>query len=321
MRNLVMLSLLSTCTAPAGEWSSQEIAPKARSSPSTAYTIGKGVTQVGLVRQNVGLLDNLQIGTTAPLFALGVPNAQAKVTAIQTPKLDVSLDGGAYWTSLARFGVPDGDILVTPVGWTASWVISRRWSLHGGTAWTIARAQGSVSAAQIGQGLAAVTGADITEDLLPVVGAGAYAGANLTLYQTRLALDYRLNRRDSLVLSSNTWVWANGLLAAGVEAQDLGGVDVQGGASARVKIPLQESIPSLTTLCWQFDWRRANLRVGVPLPFENYFAWFQAFDFHVLLGKGRAAPTPAPEPEPVEVDPTDTGTRPADPSDTGLGQE
>ena len=313
MRSLWLLSLALIQAASGGEWSEQPIDPKVRPN-HTAYTVGKNHWQIGLVRQNYGILDNAQIGTQAPLWALGVVNGNAKVTAIQTPRLDVSIDGGAYWSSLAPFGV-DGDILATPVGWTASWAISDRFSLHGGTAWTLASANGRMGAPEIAQGIEAVTGADITAELTEVLGdqTGLYAGANLTLYQTRLSADVRFSRRDSLILTSNTYVFVSGLVAAGVAVDDIEGVDVEAGASARVRVPLTESIPSLTTLSWQFDWRRVNLRVGVPLPLDNTFAWFQAVDLYLILGPSRRAEAAV---EPVD-DPgaDDTGTDSAD--DTG----
>jgi len=285
--------LVASSLALAGDWSKQPIEPKSLPD-GTAYTIGTKTYRVGLVKQQVGLLDNLDLGVRVPLYALGLVNVHGKVTAIQTKRVDVSLDGEYIGASLDGFGVPDGRIRVYPVGWTASWMISKRFSLHGGTAWTVASAEGSLNAEQLAEGLEALTGADLSEELGGEL-SGAYAGANMSLFQTRLQAEYRLNRRDSLVLRSNNWLYLNALVAAGVDTggqQAQQGTEVQAGASARVRLPLTESLQALTTLSWQFSWRRAHLRLGIPVPLSNTFAWLQAVDFYVLLGPGRKAPPP-----------------------------
>lgn len=281
-----MITVALAPLALGGEWSEQEIDPKARPT-GTAYTIGRYDWKLGLVEQDFGLFENAQVGTVAALWALGVANGHAKVDAIRTKSLDIAVDGGVYAASLEGLGVPNGRITVTPVGLLASGVVSKRLGVHGGVAWTIARADGRLTATDLADGIASVTGADVTKELKDVLGkdGGVYAGANLTLYQTRFSADWRFNRRDSLVLTSNTYVWLSGLVAAGVAADDVGSAEVEVGASARVKVPLTESVPTLTTLSWQFSWRRTHLRVGVPLPLTNTFAYLQAFDLYWILGR------------------------------------
>ena len=285
---LLLLSALSISLAAGEKRRKEPIDPKARRA-NTAYTLKQGEVQLGLVRQSVGVLDNLQVGTTAPLWVLGVPNVQGKVTAIQTRRVDVSLDGGYYRSGLRGLLGEEGSVVATPVGWMASVVLHERFSVHAGTAWTNASVNGSLSADQIADALTAVVGVDISEDIQSALGdqTGLYAGADLGLFSTRLSADFRLNRRDSIVLTSNNYLYLNGLLAAGVDTEANGGTEVQGGASARVRIPLSESLPALTTLSWQFDWRRVNLRVGIPLPLRNTFAYFQAFDLNIVLGRER----------------------------------
>jgi len=301
------LLLLSLVPAWAGEWSEQPIEPKALPD-GTAYTIGTRTYRVGLVKQQVGVLDNLDLGTRAPLWALGLVNVHGKVTAIQTKRVDVALDGEYINTSLDRFGVPDGRLTLYPVGWTASWMIGKRVSLHGGTGWMVASAEGQLDSAALGDGIAAVTGADIGDVLGDELGqGGVYGGANVSLFQTRFQAEYRLNRRDSIVLRSNNWLYLNALVAAGLASGTDQGTEVSAGASARVRVPLTDSLQALTTLSWQFSWRRANLRLGVPIPLNNTFAWLQAVDFYVLLGKGRQAPVPevVPVVDPAEEAPAE----------------
>jgi len=281
--------------AMAGEWSQQPIAPKALPD-GTAYTLGTQTWRLGLVKQQVGVLDNVDIGTRAPLWVLGLPNGHAKITAIQTQRVDASIDGEVITTGLDRFGVPGGRLTLYPVGWTASWMISNRFSLHGGTGWAMGSVEGELTAAQLADAIGSSSGADLGDVFVDSLGdTRLYGGANVTLFQTRLQAEVRLNRRDSIVLRSTNWLYVNALVAA-TAGKEIGenGTEVDAGASARVRVPLTDSLQALTTLSWQFQWRRASLRVGIPLPFDNTFAWLQAVDAYVLLGKSRKKASPSP---------------------------
>lgn len=272
--------------AAAGTWSEQPIDPR-NLVDGTAFTVPKKHWRLGLVNVDYGLLTNTSVGTSAPLWAVGIANARMKVTAIQTPKFDASIQG-----SWMRVGLPDfdGHVTVTPVAITGSWTPHPRWGLHFGPAWTLASVQGSVRAADIGQGIAAVTGADISADLIAALGqrGGVYGGANLSLLRNHAQIEYRMNRRDSLILRSDTYVALSGLVAAGA-AVESGEAEVQAGASARLSMPLTESLPSINTLSWQLSWRRFHVRLGVPLPIGNYFGWLQAVDLYWVLGPSRRA--------------------------------
>jgi hypothetical protein len=146
-----MLLAWACARAGAGEWSEQDIDPKARPT-NTAYTIGRYDWKIGLVEQDFGLFENAQIGTVAALWALGVPNGHAKVDAIRTERLDIALDGGIFTRGLADLGVPGGHLTVTPIGVTGSGVISRHLGLHLGAGWTLAHADGRLTSRDIAAG-------------------------------------------------------------------------------------------------------------------------------------------------------------------------
>jgi hypothetical protein len=261
--------------AHAGEWAKSEIDPKVITDV-TAYTVDKKHLELGLFRQEYGLLHNLSIGTRVPYYLLAVPNAHAKVTAIQTPKLDVAIQAEWMYRDLQSLGVPNGTITLTPITWTGSWLISQRLSLHFGTAWTIAAVNGSV------------IGADISDDLAALVGAdgGLYAGANLTLFETDLAVEFRINRRDTLLFVWRQYAWVNGLAAGGV-ALDSSDIDVEIGPSVKFRAPLKETLPALVSLSWQWSWEHLHVRVGIPLPLTGpgaVFALPQAFALYWDLG-------------------------------------
>lgn len=297
-----MLTLLFLMvTALGGDWARQEIEPRVLTDV-TAYTPQKKHLILGVFRQQYGLLDNAAIGTRLPYFALGIVNAHAKVTAIQTPKLDASLSAEWLYRDLADLGIPGGTARVTPLSWKASWILSRRMSLHFGTTWMMASVSGELSTAELGDALGAVVGADIGEELRAVAGDGTslYAGGNLTLFQTNLAVEYRFNRRDSLILTSNASVWASGLLAGGARL-DEGDVELEVGPSVRFRMPLSESLPTLMALSWQFSWERVHLRLGVPIPVTGPgapFALPQALALYWDLGPSSDAPDSVRE-EPI----------------------
>ena len=301
------LAFLS-CAALAGSWKQEEINPKVLTDV-TAFTLDKRDWRVGLFQVHYGLLTNTQIGTTHALYWLKVPNAQVKITAIQTPKLDVSLQAGWFYKDFADLGLKGLTTTITPIGWTASWTPHHRWGIHFGQDWTLASLDGRVTVRQIGRAVGDLTGADITDDLIAAVGKGdaLYGGANLNLLKVRFAIDYRLNRRDSIVFISNTYVAVSGLLAAGASV-DVEGIDAEVGASARVRVPLSETLPSLNSLSWQWSWKHFHLRIGVPLPLTNYFAYPQALNFNWVLGPKHdrdqtVEVEDTPEPQDIEPEP------------------
>ncbi len=265
----------------AGEWAQQEIEPKIPTDFS-AYTLGRNHGRLGLFDQDFGLWDNVDVGTTAALFVLGVPNAHAKITAIQSDTFDIGLDAAWHGYNLEeRLGVPGGYLTVVPIGWTASWVASPKFSLHFGSAWLLADARGEVSLDQLGEGLAVAVGADLSSELASSLedGGGLYAGANLSLTQTRLAMDYRINRRDAVVFQANTFVLLTGNISGGYATED---ETVEVGASAHIEKPLTDQLQGVLTLSWQFTWERWYLRVGLPVPTRTIpLLWIpQAFEFY-----------------------------------------
>lgn len=293
-----VLGLCAALSAPAqaGTWSESPPDPEVITDLS-AYTVRQGQWRLGLLNQDYGLLDNASVGTSTLLWPLAVPNLHAKVRGIQTPRLDLSIQGGWYSLDLERLlGIPGGKAVYTPVGWTASWKASPAYTVHLGTDWYVMSLEGSLSAAQIGEAVAALAGAELDADLREALGesAGVYAGADLTLTRLRLALDYRLNRRDSIVFTANSALRLDGLVAAGVEATGEGGESVAVGASARIRLPLSKTLPTTIAVGWQWSWRRAHLRVGLPLSnnANGLFAWGSIIQLEALLG-------PVPEPDPA----------------------
>lgn len=281
----LLLALVSTSLA--GTWSKKEIDPKVLTDV-TAYTIEKKQWQIGVFDQDYGLLRNVSIGTTLPFYVVGMVNAHAKVTAIQTPKFDAALEAAWYRASLAIIDLPTGTMTITPVGWKGSWLVRRKWSLHFGHNWTMIAIRGDLPASKIVEAVSEGSGADIEAALLDTLdekGVSTYAGARLTLLQFNTAFDYRLNRRDSIVLANASYVSLHGLIAAGIATGEEGGKTSETGISQEISTPLK-NVPSTPTLSWQWSWRRAHLRAGIPLSKSaNVLFWIpQAFELYWILG-------------------------------------
>lgn len=276
-----MALLLWVNLSMGGPWAQQEPELKLPTDFS-AYTVGRNHGRVGIFDQDFGVWDNVDLGTTAALFLLGVPNAHAKVQAIQSTTFDVAFDVAWAGYDLEKHqDVPGGYLTVVPLGWTASWVASPKFSLHFGSAWLLATARGQVSLDQLGEGLAVAVGADLSDELANSLedGGGLYAGAHLNLSQLRVAADYRVNRRDSIVLQTNTFLLLSGDLSGGYVTED---ETVQVGASAHLEKPLTDQLQGVVTLSWQFAWERWYLRVGLPVPTQTIpLLWIpQAFEFY-----------------------------------------
>jgi hypothetical protein len=283
---LLLMGLLCGETQ-ASDWKEQEIDPKVLTDV-TAFTVGKGRYHVGAFRQGVGILDNASVSTNTLLIGLQVPNVSAKVTAIQTDRIDASLEGGRYQVNPGLVGLPGREMTVTPVSTRVSWTINPKWGLHLGWTWTNVKLSGEMSGAEIAAAISSSTGADIGAGLLDGMGdqQGLTAGADLTLLRTNFAADFRLNRRDSIILTNTTTVFLRALIAGGVVSTDAAGNETEVGASARFTIPMSSTVPEVSTLSWQWSWERLHLRVGIPLsgPETVLLALPRAFSAYWVLG-------------------------------------
>lgn len=279
----------------AGEWARQPIDPRV-TTDLTAYTVGKNNFKLGFVNQDYGLLDNVQLGTTLGLLPLGVLAAHGKVTAVDSERFALGIEGG--WLRY-RFNTDqlvsevsaDAKATAIPLNLTGSYIINQRFSVHGGPAWLFANVTGNVPLDQVGVALAAMLGSTfggtVTEDVegqlqekaedeLEDKGA-IFADARMTVTRVNLATDFRINRRDSIMFAAMIPVNVGGLVAAGYQTE---GGDIAAGASVLVDKSLDE-FGSTITLSYQASWPHLHLRVGFPLFTTVKYAWIpQAFDLY-----------------------------------------
>ena len=95
--------------ALAGDWREQPIETQVNTD-FTAWTPGKQHWRLGVMGIEDGLLSNVSIGIpVTALYIFGVPNFGAKVTAIQTPRFDASIQGSVFTHSTKGFSmIPNG---------------------------------------------------------------------------------------------------------------------------------------------------------------------------------------------------------------------
>ena len=260
----MLLLLAALAPAYADEWADQPIEMKVNTD-FTAYTLHQGDVRLGLFAQEVGLLDNVHVGTSAIELPLGIVNLHGKVDAIQTQPIDIAVDGGWTGRDLHSLGVP-GTASVSTIGVTGSWIASPNCSIHLGPSWTIVSVNAATGVTDLAAGIATqIGGAELGSALTEELGdsGDVFAGANLTLAQAHMALDWRLNRRDSLILSGRSFLSMRARLGAGYVTPNEG---VEVGAQARVKRSLAGQGYSAVAVSWQFNYLHWNVRIGIPLP-------------------------------------------------------
>ncbi len=233
----------------------------------SAYTVHRGQWRLGLVQQDFGVVERASVGTTAALWAFGVANGHAKVTAVDTARVDVAVKGGFYRADLERLaGVPGGSARYVPLGWTASARLSPRGTLHGGTDHVRLHMEGSLGADEIGTTLSLLTGTDFDSGLFEVLGedSGVYASTDLSLSRLRLAYDHRLGPKHSLLVTMNQAMRLGGSVTAG-STVEVAGQPVAVGATSDVTVPLAGALSPTFAVGWQYSGKRLRTRVGLPL--------------------------------------------------------
>lgn len=245
----------------------------------TAYTLELGETKLGLAAITVGVLPRVQVGTVPALDVLGVYNAQAKFNLLRVGPVDLAVGGSHYQLPVGDFTGHQSN-----VSSTLSVQVLAPWSLHVTGSFATLGAQGTPDLAALSPLILTAAGnpdlsgaqgmVDTATDHTPL-------DAKAQTASVRVATDVRFNRRDSLVLQGSAMVWGD--VDTGVDAADLPpilGLDAAL-AATQVEGALPVSQTYVASAAWQFQWKRAELRVGagvssVPgawLMQSTEFAW------------------------------------------------
>jgi hypothetical protein len=265
-------------------WRQAPIDPAYETSFS-AYTIGARDVRLGLMNIDYGVLDNLQVGTAPVLDLLRVYNLHGKVTAIQTQRVDLAFEAtGMFWDG--NWGEDQESIAITawPLMATGSWMISERFSLHLGYRWDNVDVTGSFDSEDLVRGMTSVLGIDLGDELYEALDdkGNFYGGGRLTLGQSRLAVDCRLNRRDAIILQ----VWRYNTLNARIDAGAAVDEGVEAGAAVHIQQPLEGVFAATSSIAYQLTLPRLRVRVGIPISGADTLPtmWLpQAFELYWLF--------------------------------------
>ena len=267
-------------------WRRQPVEPRYETD-FTAWTVPRRHVRLGPVYVQYGLLDNLHAGTSLPLDVLGIPNLHGKVTAIHTPRFDASFQAeGLWWRASADDGSDEITLTAWPLTATASWIPWDRLGVHAGVRWDTVDVAGTFGLDTLSDGLEEALQVDLGEEIMAWAeeSGAVYGGARVTVTQARAALDWQINRRDSLILQFHKYTLLHARVDAGAENE---AGDRATGVAFRAREPLGSYVGATTTLSWQFTWPRFRVRLGFPIPSDETslpLAWIpQAFELYWLL--------------------------------------
>jgi hypothetical protein len=229
----------------------------------TAYTLDFGEVRMGLSNTQIGILPRTQVGTNLPLNLLGIQNANIKVNPLRLGRMDLSLQGSGYRYTQEQFAAQ-----YWTMGPTVSAVLSERWGMHlGAQYWSVAM-RGTFSAGEVYSAFGLVDELGLFPNI-------AYQGQAAS---ARLAVDYRLNRRDSFVLDLSSVLWMQ---------------DITGG-SAKVPAMLSPYVATnddwsplnsyRATLAYQMDMKRLSLKAGVGVSSPSYLWLLTSFEASYRFG-------------------------------------
>ena len=218
----------------------------------TAYTLEWGETKVGLASITIGALPRTQIGTVPLLDALGITNGHIKINALRLGPMDIGVGGNLYRLQVGEFvGSHRGGSLIT------SFQVTKPWSVHLGTNYASLNSSGVPDTSRLPSALTGGTdpetfqaSQDGNED------AWNFHGQNLRF---NFATDVRFNRRDSIVFQAGAILWSN--IQKGFDAPPILGLEDAFARAEENTNPVAESL--VTSLAWQWTWRKVDLRVGV----------------------------------------------------------
>ncbi|NCG19396.1 MAG: hypothetical protein GWP91_10345 [Rhodobacterales bacterium] len=250
----------------------------------TAYALEWGETKLGVAGIHFGLLPRVQVGTNPVLDLVGIYNGNVKVNLFRAGPVDLGLTGGYH-------ELPLGDFLGQYMtgGVTASWVLSEMWSVHGGVQYASVQAKGLPTAPPaLFKNLVDTSMVEEWKAEADALGVDPYLRGQGTA--VRAAMDFRLNRRDSIVIQGQAFTWGRLEANLGEElpdyVQEQVALIVPGLSGGSVDQSAHYSLLDayVLTASYQISWRRVDLRIGGGQS-PSTLAWvLQANDASVRFG-------------------------------------
>jgi hypothetical protein len=252
--------------------------------PWAAYALEWGEARVGLGSVSLGIAPRVEVGTRVPLDMLGVYNGQLKVDALRAGPVDLAAVGAIYSLPRSDFS---GQWL--QAGGLVSVRVAEPVTMHLGSRWGRITAEGLPD---LGNAAAALSGGQAAE-LEAWIAEARAQGVSLAVERSavtaQFAVDWRFNRRDSIVLQATATPWASGARstegipeeAEGTEQAD----DIESQLDGLPPVLLLDDLLDsgdtvgeriassyVTTLAYQANYKNATLRIGLGLSAIPY-AW------------------------------------------------
>jgi hypothetical protein len=224
----------------------------------TAHTLEWGEVKLGVTNVALGLFPHTQVGTSAPLYALGIPNVNAKVHVTEKGPVDFAAQGSYFVLpqdkAAARF---------YSAGGLASVIFNPYWSVHVGGGYSHMSASGAVDIAPL-------------MSFLPMGGLPEGIPTELPfsieteMVTASVATDVRFNRRDSIVLRGESVIWAQ-TSSSGIADPLVRYTGIEDAADEDGWVAIDEAYTA--SLSYQFTWENLQLRVGGGVSSAGPLAW------------------------------------------------
>ncbi|MDP2308064.1 MAG: hypothetical protein Q8P18_18720 [Pseudomonadota bacterium] len=213
----------------------------------TAYTLDWGEVRVGIGSVGIALFPGVQLSTQPLLDAVRMPNVALKMDLLQLgDRFDGAVNG-----SLGHMRTDTLNALYVTAGGTASVIVTPAWSLHGGAQWTYAAAIGEPDLAATAEVVEPLVGNLPSDASLQYLSERLAYEVRIEAVTLRAATDFRINRRDSIILQGQAVLWAWTRYPNYAERF----VSEESGF-----VPITDTYTA--SLAWQFSWRNVDLRVG-----------------------------------------------------------
>ena len=168
----------------------------------TSYCLEWGEFQLGLNTLKAGVLPRTQLGTSIPMWALGLQNVDAKINLFRYGAFDLALD--ANWLSL-----PTADFRMSFLGsgLSTSIRVMEPWTIHLGSQYMSFGAQGLPDLDSINPFILQMSGVDADGYRDELAADNVGFDIQTSLVTLKFATDIRFNRRDSLILQAQGIIW------------------------------------------------------------------------------------------------------------------
>ena len=170
----------------------------------TAYSLEWGEYQIGLNNVKVGVLPRTQVGTSIPMWVLGLKNFDAKINLVRLGPFDLALDGN--WLDMAT---PDFNMGYISGGLNTSIRITEPWTVHFGTQFMNYTAKGLPDLEQINPMILLMSNIDAQSYRQELADDNVNFDINAQAVTLKLSTDLRLNRRDSWIFQAQGIIWHN----------------------------------------------------------------------------------------------------------------